>query len=125
MRHRQRGVTFIGWLFLLVPIGILLYVGIRLTPLYLEYMNIARTLEQVKTEFNGNGPTASALRVSIEKHFDIEDVHSINKNDVEIKGQGGITTVHAFYDATAPLFANISIVVSFDKTVEISQQGAQ
>ena len=124
MRHRQRGVTFIGWLFLLVPIGILLYVGIRLTPLYLEYMNIARTLEQVKTEFNGNGPTASALRVAIEKHFDIEDVHSITKNDVEIKGQGGITTVRAFYDATTPLFANISIVVSFDKTVEISQQGA-
>ncbi|HEX5863965.1 MAG TPA: DUF4845 domain-containing protein [Casimicrobiaceae bacterium] len=125
MRHRQRGVTFIGWMFLLIPIGVLLYVGIRLTPIYLEYMNIARTLEQVKTEFNGNGPTAGALRVSIEKHFDIEDVHSINKNDIEIKGAGGITTVRAFYDAKTPLFANISVVVAFDKTVEISQQGTQ
>ena len=59
MRHRQRGVTFIGWI---VPAGadrILVYAGIRLTPLYLEYMNVARTLEQVKTEFDGNAPTAS------------------------------------------------------------------
>ena len=124
MRHRQRGVTFIGWLFLLVPIGILLYAAIRLTPLYLEYMNIARTLEQVKTEYSGNAPTSTAIRVSIEKHFDIENVHSITKNDVEIKAQGGITTVHVFYEAPTPLFANISLVVSFDKSVDIPQQGA-
>ncbi|MGH8264243.1 MAG: DUF4845 domain-containing protein [Steroidobacteraceae bacterium] len=118
-------MTFIGWLFLLVPIGILLYAAIRLTPLYLEYMNIARSLEQVKSEYSGNAPTPTALRVSIEKHFDIESVHSVTKNDVEIKGQGGITTAHVAYDATAPLFANISIVVAFDKTVDIPQQAGQ
>ena len=121
MRHRQRGVTFIGWLFLLIPIGILLYVGIRLTPKYLEYMNIARTLEQVKTEYDGNAPTASAIRVSIERHFDIEGVTTIGVKDVSIKPQGRITIVNVNYDSWAPLFANISIVVTFDKSVEISQ----
>jgi Domain of unknown function (DUF4845) len=121
MRHRQRGVTFIGWIVLLLPTAVLVYAGIRLTPLYLEYMNIARTLEQVKTEFDGNAPTASAIRNSIEKHFDIEDVHSITLKDVEIKPQGRKINVTANYDAWAPMFANLSIVVTFDKTVEISQ----
>jgi hypothetical protein len=121
MRHRQRGVTFIGWLFLLVPIGILVYAGIRLTPIYLEYMNIARTLEQVKTEFDGNGPTPSTIRNSIEKHFDIEDVKTISVKDIVIQTQGHAMDVSATYEASADLFANIGLVVKFDKTVEINQ----
>jgi hypothetical protein len=121
MRHRQRGVTFIGWLFLLIPIGVLVYAGIRLMPIYLEYMSISRTLEQVKTEYDGNAPTASSIRNSIEKHFDIEDVKTITTKDVSIKPQGRITVVGVDYDGWAPLFANIAIVVSFQKSVDISQ----
>jgi len=121
MRHHQRGVTFIGWLFLLVPIGILLYAAIRLTPIYLEYMNVARALEQVKTEYDGNGPTASAIRVSLEKRFDVEDVTTITAKDISIQPKDTGLAVSANYDATAPLFANLSLVVSFDKTVDISR----
>jgi hypothetical protein len=121
MRHRQRGVTFIGWMFLLVPIGILVYAGIRLTPIYLEYMNVARTLEQVKTEFDGNGPTASTIRNSIEKRFDVEDIKSIGVKDIVIQTRGHSLAVSATYDAPADLFGNIELVVKFDKTVEINQ----
>jgi hypothetical protein len=121
MRHRQRGVTFIGWLFLLIPVGVLIYAGIRLLPVYLEYMSIARTLEQVKKEYEGNAPTATYIRNSIEKRFDVEDVKTIGAKDVAIKPQGRITVVSVDYDGWAPLFANIAIVVSFQKSVDISQ----
>ena len=50
MRHNQRGITMIGWLFLLIPLAIVAYGGIRLAPLYLNYIKIARTLESMKTE---------------------------------------------------------------------------
>jgi len=121
MRHRQRGVTFIGWLVLLLPSAIVIYAGIRLTPLYLEYMSVARTLEQVKTEFDGNSPTASAIFTSIGKHFELEDNATVTMKDITIKPQGRVIEVSATYDATAPLFADIALVVSFDKKVEISQ----
>jgi hypothetical protein len=51
MRSKQTGVTLIGWIILLIPIGICVYAGIRLTPVYLNYMKVARTLEQVRSEF--------------------------------------------------------------------------
>jgi hypothetical protein len=121
MRHRQRGVTFIGWLFLLVPVGVLLYAGIRLTPVYLEYMKVVRTLDQVKAEFDGNAPTATVIRQSIERHFDIEDVTTISYKDIKIMPMGRTINVTASYDGQAPLFANILLIVQFDKTVDISQ----
>ena len=47
MRSKQRGVTLIGWILLLTPWAICGYVGIRLTPVYLNYMKVVRSMEQV------------------------------------------------------------------------------
>jgi len=68
MRHRERGVTFLGWIVLLIPVALVLYAGIRLTPVYLEYMKIARTLEQVSEENQGETVDPRALRGAIEAH---------------------------------------------------------
>ena len=37
MRSRQRGATFIGMVVIIAILGLGLYGGIRLTPLYMEY----------------------------------------------------------------------------------------
>ncbi len=50
MRNRQGGVTTIGWLVLLTPFAIVLYAGIRLAPIYLNYMKVVRAVEQAATE---------------------------------------------------------------------------
>ena len=38
--RKQRGVTMIGWIFLLVPVAIVLYAGIRVGPEYLNYYKV-------------------------------------------------------------------------------------
>ena len=45
MHSRQAGITFIGWLFLLVPVAIVGYAGIRLLPVYLTYMKVAKAVQ--------------------------------------------------------------------------------
>jgi len=47
MRHRQRGITFIGWIVLLIPVASVGYAGIRVVPVYLNYMKVAKALEQI------------------------------------------------------------------------------
>lgn len=119
MRHRQGGLTFMGWLVVLVPVGMVLYAGIRLAPVYLEYMKIARTLEQVRDQYKGDTAEAMALRVAIERRFDIEDVRVINKDDIRIVKEGNGYTVEASYEATAPFIGNVSLLVTFDKVVTV------
>ena len=48
MQQRQRGMTFLGILVLVVVVGAWVYAAIRLTPKYLEYMKIAATLGRFK-----------------------------------------------------------------------------
>jgi hypothetical protein len=119
MRHRERGVTFLGWIVILIPVGMVLYAGIRLTPIYLEYMKIARTLEQVREEHSGDALEPRALRGAIERRFDIESVTILKKDDIKITKQGSGYVIEADYYDTVPFIANVSLMVEFKKAVTL------
>jgi Domain of unknown function (DUF4845) len=120
MHSKQRGVTVIGWLFLLIPVAIVVYAGIRLAPVYLNYMKVARSMDQLTSELHSDD-TASALmiRTALGKHLDIQSVTYPEIKDFEIRRDGAVWIVQSTYEETAPLFSNLSIVVAFDKTVRI------
>jgi Tfp pilus assembly protein PilE len=121
MQHRQRGMTMIGILVLVVVVGAWVYAGIRMTPKYLEYMRVASTLEKVRDEFDANpGTTEFMLRKAVERHFDIEMVNVITSNDIEIAKDGGMFTMRAAYEDTVPLVYNVSFLLEFDKSVEVN-----
>lgn len=121
MQQRQRGMTFLGILVLVVVVGAWVYSGIRLAPKYLEYMKVAATLEKVRDEHeNDPGTTDFDLRKAVERHFNIESVTAITEHDIEIKRDGGVFTMRAAYSDTVPLIANVSFLVQFDKTVEVT-----
>jgi Domain of unknown function (DUF4845) len=120
MRSKQAGITFIGWIILLVPVAICFYAGIRLTPIYLNYMKVARTLEQVKSEFkDDDSATLANIRIAIQKHLDVSSVDYPDIKDIKISREGKGWTISAAYDDQAPLFSNVFILVTFDKSVTI------
>jgi hypothetical protein len=124
MRTRQRGITLIGWVILLAPLALVFYAGIRLTPVYLNYMKVARSLEQVKSEFRDGGDAAS-IHNALEKHLDIESVDYPTVKDIKITKDGRGWSVQATYDDQAPLFSNVFILVAFDKSVHVGGPGGE
>jgi Domain of unknown function (DUF4845) len=121
MHHRQRGMTMLGILAVVVVVGAWIYAGIRLTPKYLEYMRVAATLEKVRDEFDANpGTTELMLRKAVERHFDIEMVEVITSNDIEIRRDGGMYSMRAAYEDTVPLAGNVSFLLEFDKSVDVN-----
>lgn len=120
MRSRQRGATFIGMLVIIAIIGLGLYGAIRLTPLYFEYMAIARALEQTAKEHAGNVTSPGQLRTALERRWVIEDIKSIQPKEIEIKRDGDGYAMRAWYRAEAPFVANVSLAVDFDKTVNVA-----
>jgi Domain of unknown function (DUF4845) len=123
MRNRQRGVTAIGWLFLLTPIAIVGYAGIRLAPLYLNYMKVTRALEQVANDLKTGGGDPQGIRASVDRHFEIDMVEFPTTKDLKITREGAGWTVEMAYDDEAPLFSNISLHVTFDKIVRTGGGG--
>jgi len=123
MRKRQRGVTFLGWVFLLTPVAIVVYAGIRLTPVYLNYMKVVRAVEGAAVDVKGGKTDPTSIRNSIDRHFEIDMVEYPTAKDISITRDGGEWVVEAAYDDEAPLFANISLHVTFDKVKRIGGSG--
>lgn len=114
--RRQRGVTFLGWLFLLIPVALVAYAGIRLTPVYLNYMRVARSLDQTASAF-ADGSTANRQSIfnSLSRHFEVDSIDFPAVNDITIQRNGASWVIEAKYEDVAPLFANLSLVIDFDK----------
>jgi len=120
MRKHQRGVTFIGWVFLLIPLAILIYVGIRVAPLYMNYFKVSRSLEQLATETRSEGQVNPvALRSSLNKRFDVEYIDHPTANEIDIHREGDGWVAVADYEDPTPLFGNVLLVVQFRKQVNL------
>ncbi|HEY2465757.1 MAG TPA: DUF4845 domain-containing protein [Steroidobacteraceae bacterium] len=119
MRNHQHGMTFIGLLCILALAGVVVYAGIRLLPLYLNYMKIARAMESVAAEVKGDNPDVTEMRGLLSRHFQIEDPTVVSDKDIEITRDDSGVQMHVAYDDSAPYVANVSLMVHFEKTVKV------
>ena len=118
--REQRGATFLGMVVIVAIIGFALYGAIRLLPIYMEYMAVARALDQTAKEANGESVSVQQLKASLDRRWTVEDIKSINSTDVEIRRAPKGFTLSTVYRAEAPFFANVSLVVDFEKSVDVS-----
>ena len=119
MRQPQLGMTLVGILCILALVGALAYAGIRLIPVYLNYMKIARAMDVTATAFKGENPDVGGMRRSLEHHWVVEDPGAVEVKDIEIiKSDSGVL-MHVAYDDAVPYIANVSLSVHFDKTVKV------
>ena len=119
MRPRQLGMTFIGMLCILAMAGVIVYAGVRLVPVYLNYMNIVKTMQTTATEFKGDNPDPVAIRNSLSRHWEITTISAVDYKDVEITKDDSGVSLHVAYDDSEPYLGNISLAVHFDKTVKV------
>ncbi len=120
MRKSQRGVTFICWVFLLLPLAIVGYALLRATPVYLTYMSVAKIMDQMAKDVPPGSPVNPAeLRVSLDKRFDIEGINSPTGKDIDIHRDGDNWVAIADYEEVAPLFGNVSLLAQFHKQVTL------
>jgi hypothetical protein len=115
MRSRQRGVTFLGWVLLLAPLVLVLYCGVRLTPIYLNYLSIAKAVEQTAKEADTGNVNPAVIRVALDKRLDVEGVTGFTAADVKIERDGDGWVMIAGYEDVVPVVANVSMLVQFDK----------
>jgi hypothetical protein len=123
MRRRQNGITFIGWLVLLLPVAIVGYAMIRLTPLYLNYMKVSKSLNQTASEFKddaGGQLNQKEVRDALQRRWDIESIDYPLVNDVAVMRDGNVWVIEANYEDQVKLFGGIALLVHFDKRATVN-----
>jgi hypothetical protein len=119
-RHSQAGITALGFLILAVLVGVVGLALVKLTPIYIKNMRMAQVIEDVKEELAGQGATPVTIRNEFAKRFAIEDIR-LRVDEVKITQSKNGYSVRVQYDEKAPYIADVSLMVAFDKQVEITR----
>jgi hypothetical protein len=122
LRAKQRGVTMIGWIFLLIPLAMVGYAALRLVPVYLNYSRVAKSLNQIADEAAGDGSaTADSLRIALDKRLDIEGIEYPTIKEFVIRRSGQVWIMEVAYEENIPYISNVNLLASFKKTVQVGK----
>jgi hypothetical protein len=121
MMRKQRGVTMIGWIFLLIPVAIVAYAALRVGPEYLNFYKVSQALAETATKLKSDEVlTAQTIRGAVEKRFDTGYVDNPKATDIVVTKADKGWEMTADYEVTTPLFGNLYLLMSFKKTVPIN-----
>jgi hypothetical protein len=116
----QAGITVLGFLILAMLVGVVGLAVVKLTPIYIKNMRMSRVLDDVQDQLSGQGPTPSSIRNEFGKRFAVEDIR-LSTDVLKITQSKNGYSVRVAYEEKAPYFADIYLMVAFDKQVEITR----
>lgn len=116
---RQAGMSYFGWLIVIGLAGVIVVVGLRLVPIYLEYFTVKTTLESVAAEAGVSKKSKRYIWDRLQKRFDVNDVTGIKIDDLTIEiDDNGMATLRIAYEKRSKLIGNLDVVAVFDTQVK-------
>lgn len=119
--YKQRGATFIFWVFFVALIGFVLMVGAKLFPVYYKGFTSEKIVEDVAIEMQGKKPNKKQIWQAISKRININGINGIEKEHfVYSKNGKDVIEVGLDYEVRVPIIANLDAVAKFDQRQTIN-----
>lgn len=117
--NQQAGLSVPLVLFGILIAVLVVLLGFKIGPLYLEHYGVVSSLKSLEQEAGMRRKSTSELMTLLKKRLDLNDVRRVQRDDITIKKQTKHTTVRVAYEVQVPLVSNIDLLVTFDNTALI------
>ncbi|MBT3046363.1 MAG: DUF4845 domain-containing protein [Candidatus Thiodiazotropha sp.] len=117
---KQKGLTTISWLVIFIIVGFLVYVGIKITPVYIDHYAVVSTLKTVQEDPLSARKSKKEIREMITKRLYVNNIRHVNRDHIKIQRSGKVTTINVAYVESRPIVYNISLVMTFDESIELT-----
>lgn len=113
-RRSQAGMTFMGMLLVFIVIAFFAVVLIKVVPLYLGNFKVKSVLSSLKEERDMASMAPGEIITRIMSRLDINDVHNVQKENIQIERVDNTTVITINYEARVNLFFNLDAVAKFN-----------
>lgn len=117
---RQRGMTVIGMLLLIVVIAFVALIGMKVVPMYIQYFSIKSTIENVRKEPLLAQMTTPDIQTAIQKRFDIGYVDNISARDLKIRNERNGRVLDLIYQDERSLFYGLYVVLKVNESIPLN-----
>jgi len=110
---RQRGVTFVGMIFIAALIILGAIIALKLVPAYIEYATVVQHLRELARSPEARG-SPREIQMLFSKRAQIDDIKAISANDIDVSRDGDSVVLSASYQTKVKLFGNLSACIDFE-----------
>lgn len=118
MRARQRGLSYGALVRLLIGLSLVLALGAKLVPVYLDHRAVLSVTRSTLAEDDATSLSETRIRRRIAQGLRINGVRDFDTGRIEIVRTGSQVEARIRYQERVPLIYNIDLMIRFDDRVQ-------
>ena len=116
---RQRGMSLIGMLLVLIILGFMAIVAMKVVPMYMDFYTVKSTIETVRKE-NVAQMSTTDIQNAIQKRFDIGYVNTIQARDLKIRNERTGKVLDLDYRDERELFYGLYVLLKHKEVIPLN-----
>jgi len=117
---RQRGMTVIGMLLLIIVLAFMALIAMKVIPMYVQYYTVKSTIESIRKEPQVTQMSVTDIHNAIQRRFDVGYVENVRARDLRIRQDRGGRVLDLVYEDERELFYGLHVVLRVDETIPLS-----
>jgi len=116
---RQRGMTLISWVLVLLVLGFFVLLGLKLVPIYIDHYNVRMAVEGVANEPGARERSQRSLYGKIQSRLNLNYVTDLPRNAIRIIRDVDERAIEVNYEKRENIVANVDVLVTFKEKYEL------
>lgn len=121
MKRTQSGMTLIGFVMVLAVVGVFIYMGMKLIPMYSEYFAVKDAMRELSKESDITHQDPAQIKDKFFRRLYISYAENVKPENVKIARKDAGYTMTVDYEVRRPLIANIDVVGHFTADQALSR----
>jgi Tfp pilus assembly major pilin PilA len=120
MASKQKGITLMSFILVLIVLAIFAVIAMNLFPVYSEGFAVRNALKSVAQQPNANNMDITELQRSLQRHFDVDYVSNVQGKNLKLIRDKKGNQINMTYEVRKHLVYNLDFVAMFDYTEPLS-----
>lgn len=114
---KQEGMSLVGFLIVLSMVVFFAYLGIRITPIYIEFYSVKQAMKGVAEEPGSARSSPFDIKQKMMNRLYVSYTDgNVKREDIRIVRSNGVW-LEVKYDVRKPVMGNLDVIASFDERV--------
>ena len=124
MKRTQSGITLIGFILVLAVVGIFVFLGMKVIPMYSEYYSVKSALKGLAEEDGIANEDPAKIQDLFFRRLYISYSENVKPEHVKIKRIDNGWQMDVNYEVRKPMIYNLDVVGKFSATQDLTKRAA-
>ena len=121
-RHRQKGLSAVGWLIIAAIFGFLLITFFRVFPMFYDNLKVQTAMEGLVEDDTVDFASKKDVWAALTKRLYVQGVKDIKQNHLILtKTKDGKINIRVKYEVRTDYVGNMFIGASFDESISVTR----